>query len=160
MINIESRKKKKTAPFPFFFFLNEKREFSLNFSFSFRDRKINKQLEYSISTCGWELNAPFCWLVSWRSKRAVISSSTVFTQQNNSPPLLLLYRLLTHLFQLHLIFFHQTNRLMNSSTQLVPGQSLDRAFFCVDINYLICISWAWQSIFYFILLHSLFYFQY
>ncbi len=33
---------------------------------------------------------------------------------------------------------------MNSWTQLVPGQSLDRALFCVDINYILSISWAWQ----------------
>ncbi len=32
----------------------------LNFHFSFRGTKINKQLEYSISTHGRELNAPFC----------------------------------------------------------------------------------------------------
>ncbi len=33
------------------------------------------------------------------------------------------------------LFFHQTTRLMNSSTQLVPGQRLDSAFFGVDIVY-------------------------
>ncbi len=70
--NIKSRKIRKLLLFHVFF----KREFCL-FLFSLRGRKMNKQLEYSISARGQELNAHFWWLVSWRSNRAIISSSAV-----------------------------------------------------------------------------------
>ena len=61
LFNIESRKMRNGSFFVFKFFAkNEKQEFGLICSFSFRGRKMNKQLEYSISTRGWELNAPFC----------------------------------------------------------------------------------------------------
>lgn len=45
--------------------------------FSFRDKTKNKQLEYWISISGRERNSLFCWLVSWRSNCAFISSSSV-----------------------------------------------------------------------------------
>ncbi len=136
--NIESRKMRKGLLFHFFLFFPKKQEFSLIFRFSFRGRNMNKQFENSITTRGRELNAPFCWLVSRRSNRAVISSSTVSCGR------IIVLRCCRWTDSLRVYcnyiwsFSHQTTREMNGSTQLIPGQSLDKAFFCVDQRFSKC----------------------
>ncbi len=55
-----------------------------------------------------------------------------------------LHKMVSHRKCTEVRIFMRPGWLMNSWTQLVPGQSLDRALFCVDINYILSISWTWQ----------------
>ncbi len=82
----------------FFFQRNEKQEFRLIFVFRSGVEKCINRLNIRFLR-GWELNAPFCWLVS-RGSSAV--------PWDRSPPQLQVHGFLMCL--LHLIFFSSNNQ--------------------------------------------------
>ncbi len=81
-----------------FFQRNEKQEFQLIFVFRSGGEKCINSLNIRFLR-GWELNAPFCWLVSRRSSAV---------PWDRSPPLLQVHGFLMCL--LHLIFFSSNNQ--------------------------------------------------